>query len=175
MQGLLSENTRIRTPDNIDLCIECLDPGDTILSAIATKELFPNIQIKETDIVGVVKMLCDHFNIINDELIGTDNQLVFVNSDWYPIKEIVKGMDVQKLTDKTVASKAIKNDNRLINTKINGVDRFNKQVGNVMYSLILKESDCFFAEGFIVKGEQSEEYEGYVSRLQSGRSTRPHK
>lgn len=174
MQGLLSENTRIRTPDNIDLCIECLDPGDTILSAIATKELSPNIQIKETNVVGVVKMLCDHFNIVDDELIGNDNQLVFVNGDWYPIKEIIKDMTVQKLSDKLVSSKAIKNDNQLIDAKIKGVDRFNKQVGNVMYSLILKESDCFFAEGFIVKGEQSEEYEGYVSRLQSGRATRPH-
>jgi len=154
MIGLLSEQAQIRTPDNINMCIECLDPGDTVLSAVVASSTIPNVQIKESKIVGITKMLCDHFNIINNTLIANDHQLVLVNREWYPIKELLSGSRLPQNISSNMVAQIIRNQkDEIVNDDIIELDRFDKQVDNVMYTLILDGPKTFFADGFIVKGE----------------------
>jgi len=152
--GLLSENAQIRTSNNINTCIECLDPGDNILSAIITDTTIPTIQFAETTVIGIIKMLCDHFNIVDNELIANDYQEVLVNNEWYPISQLLSGsrlnpkgnMKAQKIDDK--------GNNEIIDDDIIELDRFDNQLDNIMYTLILFPYNTFFADGYIVKGEE---------------------
>ena len=145
MLGLLSENTQIRIPNNIDRCIDCLEPGDIILSTIIPETTVAKIQIVQTTVIGITKMLCDHFNIINNRIIANDNQEILVNNEWYPVKELIIGMTTQKISSD--------NDKNIIDHNIQEIDRFDEQRTNVMYTLILHPHKTFFADRFIVKGE----------------------
>jgi len=144
MIGLLSENAQIRTPNNINVCIECLDPGDIILSAVVPKTTVPAIQVVESTVIGVTKMICDHFNIINNRLIANDYQSLLVNNEWYPFNELLTGMSSQIIGDD--------GDHKIVDEEIRELDKFDKQLENIMYTLILYPHNTFFADGYIVKG-----------------------
>ena len=136
------------------MCIECLDPGDTILSAVVADTMVPNIQIIETKVIGIIKMISDHFNIINNELISNDYQIVLVNKGWYLVSELLAGSRLPTQRNSNMVSHMISDQiEKIIDKDLIELDRFDKQVDNIMYTLILDEPKTFFADGFIVKGE----------------------
>ena len=152
MLGLLSENAQIRIPNNIDRCIDCLEPGDIILSAIIPETTVAKIQIVQTTVIGITKMLCDHFRIVNNELIANDYQLILVNNGWYRVSELLAGSRLN-CSGNNIAQVISDQAEKIVDHDIIELDKFNKQIDNVMYTLILHPHKTFFADRFIVKGE----------------------